>query len=162
MRFLRRILSAIRQGLPAASICYIHIQRFGSPSANCVIPFASRTPLPPSISSRTLREFSLAGDTPANRAEQSLSAGHWTRRRLGARVPRCKRPTGAVVIRLARQRGLGVRLRTAAARTGRAPSHCGSADWACAFALRQRGLATPPSGAPAAPLLQRSPKTVYL
>ena len=34
-----------------------------------------------------------------------------------------KRPTGAIIIRLARQRGLGVRLRTAAARIARAASH---------------------------------------
>ncbi len=34
-----------------------------------------------------------------------------------------KRPSGAIIIRLARQRGLGVRLRTAAAHTARAASH---------------------------------------
>ena len=37
--------------------------------------------------SRTLREVSYAGETPANRAHRRFLAGHWTRRRQAAALP---------------------------------------------------------------------------
>ncbi len=67
--FFCGLTSAIQNGFRLTQYSISPFKRFGSPSANCVIPLTAFAPLPPFITLRTLREFSLAGGTPANRTQ---------------------------------------------------------------------------------------------
>ena len=97
LAILRNRLFLYRQSSPgtgyiqgrfsAASFCYAQFSTFRFAVGECVITFASRTPLPPSISLRPLCSLRLKilrrEKTPANRAEQRFSAGQCSIGRRG-------------------------------------------------------------------------------
>ena len=73
------------------NVRYAHTHGFTPVARLSVIPFASRTPLPPSTSLRSLRLKLLQRTASATRKRFRLHhrflAGHWTRRRQAAALP---------------------------------------------------------------------------